>query len=140
MRSWYGSGRGRFVLDGLGERGGLFVVGGAARHIGREEAHVFEHALHDGVQAARADVLGLLVDLEGKLGHLAQRIGRELEANAFGLKQRGVLLGKRGLGLGENAQEIFDGERLELDANAGNGPAVQESDRWAWRRGRRRRR
>src|ERR1035438_5913256 len=54
---------------------------------------------------------------EGELGHLAQCFGSELEAYAFGLKQRGVLLGERGLGLGENAQEIVYGERLQLNAN-----------------------
>ena len=57
------------------------------------------------------------VDLEGELGHLAQGFGRELEADAFGLEQRGVLLGERRLGLGEDAQEVLNGERLQLDAD-----------------------
>ena len=42
----------------------------ALEEVGGLEADLVEHALHDGVQAARADVLGGLVDAEGELRHL----------------------------------------------------------------------
>ena len=41
----------------------------------------------------------------------------ELELEAFGLEQRGGLLDERGFGLGEDADEVFDGERVQLDAD-----------------------
>src|ERR1035438_3932160 len=115
--SWMGGGGGSGGRECLGGGGGGFIIGSAAGDVGSEEAYIFKYTLHDGVKAAGTDVFCLLVHLEGELGHLAQCLGSELEAYAFGLKQRGVLLGERGLGLGENAQEIVYGERLQLNAN-----------------------
>src|SRR5208282_1081224 len=46
-----------------------------------------------------------------------ERVGRELQLYAFGFEQRDVLPGKRRLRLGQDANEVFHGERLQLHAN-----------------------
>ena len=55
--------------------------------------------------------------LKAKAAISARASGSELELEAFGFKQRGGLLDERGLGLGEDADEVVDGEGLELDAD-----------------------
>jgi hypothetical protein len=107
---------------------------------GNVEADLVEHALHDGVQAARADVLGRLVDRKANCAISSRAPRGELELQAFGLEQRRVLLGQRRLGLGEDAQEVVDGQRLQLDADGEAALQLGESGRWASRRGTRRRR
>ena len=67
------------------------------------------------MEAASADIFGLLVDPEGEFGHLSQGFGGEFELQALGLEECGGLLYERGFGLGENANEVVDGERLEFD-------------------------
>ena len=46
------------------------------REIGGVERQVVQQALHDGVQAARADVLHLGVDLGGDAGDLGDGVSR----------------------------------------------------------------
>jgi len=46
-----------------------------------------------------------------------------------------VLPGQRRLWLGQDADEVFHGERLQLHADGESGPAVLESNRSASRRG-----
>ena len=98
----FGGGRGG--LCGLHEVRGL-------------EADLVEDALEDGVEAAGADVFGGFVDAEGELGHFGDGFGGEFELEALGFEQRGGLLDERGFGLGEDADEVVDGEGLELDAD-----------------------
>src|SRR3954469_8613954 len=69
------------------------------------------------MQAARADVLGGLVHLRGKFRNFLERVVGEIQLDALGLEERRVLFGEGILRLFENADEIFDGERLQLHAN-----------------------
>src|ERR1019366_8130700 len=64
-----------------------------------------------------ADVLGTLVDFEGEVRDFLQRFGSELKLHAFSFEQRDVLLGQRRLGLGEDLDEVLDGQGLQLHAN-----------------------
>src|SRR5512134_2361481 len=97
-------------------------IGGVDRHAARAappggEGDVLEQLLHHGVEPARADVLGPLVDRERGLGETLDAIGPELELHALGLEQRLVLLHQAGVGRGEDALEVGGGERIELDAD-----------------------
>ena len=85
--------------------------------IGGFERQRFEQALEHGVQAARADVLGALVHLEGDFGDAAHAARGELELHAFGFEQRAVLRAQRRIRLGQDANEVLDLERIELDAD-----------------------
>jgi hypothetical protein len=69
------------------------------------------------VEAARADVLVALVDLERDGRDGADPVRRELQVHGLGLEQRGVLTRERVLGLGENLDEVALGEGFELDAD-----------------------
>ena len=89
----------------------------ALHQVRRLEADFVEHPFHDGVQPPRTDVFGRLVDLKGELGHFAQGFRRKLEPQAFGFEQRRRLLHQRGLGLGQDADEVAHGQRLQLDPN-----------------------
>src|SRR5277367_3025600 len=82
------------ALGGLGEVGG-------------EEADLVEDTLHDGVQAACADVFCRLVDAEGEAGYLFEGLGGEFELQSLGFEQSRVLLGQRGLWLLQDADEVF---------------------------------
>ena len=88
-----------------------------AGQVAGAEGDFFQQAFEQGVQAACADVLGFLVDLVGNLGDALDTFGNELDAQAFGVQQGGVLLGERGVRLGENALEILRGQGFQLDAN-----------------------
>src|SRR5438874_3982859 len=79
------------------------------------EAELIEHALHDGMQAACANILSRFIHPKGKVGNLVERLARELQVDAFRFEQRRVLLHQRRLRLGEDLDEVFDGERLQLD-------------------------
>ena len=69
------------------------------------------------MQAAGTDVLGLLVDLPGDLGKALDAVLGELDGQPLGLQQLAVLLGERGMRLGEDALEIVRTEGLELHAD-----------------------
>ena len=74
-----------------------------------------EQPLHDGVQPSCADILGLLVDLEGHLRQALHARVLEGELEPFGRHERGVLAAERGIRLGQDPHEILDHQRLELD-------------------------
>ena len=84
---------------------------------GASKLMIVEHLLHDGVQAARADVLGPFIHLEGEVRHFLERFRSELQLQSFSIEQRRVLLGQRRLRLGENLDEVFDRQRLQFDAD-----------------------
>ena len=75
--------------------------------VGAFEGDLLEQLFHDGVQPARADVLGGLVDAGGELGDVFQRVVGEDQADAFGFEQRRVLLDQRVLRFLEDADEIL---------------------------------
>src|ERR1035437_4374793 len=103
------------VLHNVGQL--LADVGGVHSHgfllqVGAFEGDFLQHLLHDGVQAARADVLGAFVDLGGELRHLCQRVVGQDQFDAFGFEQRGVLLGQRVFRLLQDADEIHAVARI----------------------------
>ena len=69
------------------------------------------------MQAARADVLGLGVDVAGELREALDGIVRKVERDALSREKRLVLLQKSVLRLGQDALEVFLLQRLEFDAN-----------------------
>src|ERR1700677_1246031 len=83
-----------------------------AAPVGGVEGHRLEQPLHDGVQPSRADVLGLLVDLEGHLRQALHARVLEGELEPFGRHERGVLAAERGIRLGQNPHEILDHQRF----------------------------
>ena len=79
------------------------------------EAHLLQQLLHHRLQPAGADVLDPAVDLVGELGDLGDRVVGEVQGDALGAHQRGVLLDQAGLGLDQDAGEVVAAERLQLD-------------------------
>src|SRR6266513_2109807 len=97
-------------------------VSGVDRHrsrpaLARVEGNFLEQLLQHRVKAPRADVLGLLVHLEGDLRDAADGFGPELYLQALRLEQRLVLLHLARVGGHEDALEVLDRERVELDAD-----------------------
>src|SRR5687768_6528531 len=93
------------------------IHGDATRAAAGIERDVLEQLLHHRVEAARADVLGALVDRERDLGQPPHAIGRVLELHALGGEQRLVLAREAGVGGGEDALEVLDREARELHAD-----------------------
>ena len=58
------------------------------------------------MQPTSADVLMRAVDLEGDVRDRLDAVPGELEFDAFGLQEFGVLLGEGVFGLGEDAEEV----------------------------------
>jgi len=73
--------------------------------------------LEDRVQAARADIFRLVVDLHREERDLFDPVGCEFEFHILHPEQLPVLLGQRVLRLGENSLEILSRERVQLDAD-----------------------
>src|SRR6476646_7364380 len=69
------------------------------------------------MQAACSDIFGLFVDSSREAGDGFNCVVGDVELYAFGFEQRDVLLDERILGLGEDADEVFFLERLQLDTN-----------------------
>ena len=63
------------------------------------------------------DVLHRVVRLHGDLGDLFERVRGEIDANAVGAHQLGVLAGERVPRLGENTHELVLAEVAQLDAD-----------------------
>src|SRR5207244_7847429 len=108
------------VLNDLGQL--LLDVSGVDAHGLLLEIRSFERDLiqklfHDGMQAPRADILGLLVDRCRQLRDFLQRIIRKRQLDALGLEQGRVLLYQRALRLLQNADEVLDRERIQFDAD-----------------------
>src|SRR2546426_1653763 len=102
------------------------------------EGNLLEQLFQHGVKPPGADVLGLLVHLEGDLRDAADGFRPELHLQALGLEQRLVLLHLAGIGGHEDALEVLDRQRVELDAdreaplqlgNQVRGPSEVERDR-----------
>ena len=85
--------------------------------VGALEGDLLQHLLHDGVQAAGADVLGALVDAGGEAGDLFERVVGEHQLDPLGFQQRRALLDERVFRLREDADEVRLAERLQLDAD-----------------------
>src|ERR1035437_9410388 len=86
-------------------------------HVGSLEADLIQHTLHDGMQTACADVLRSLVDFKSEVRDFRQCFRSELQLQPFGVEQRNVLLGERRLRLGEDLDEVFHRQRLQLHAD-----------------------
>ena len=69
------------------------------------------------MQTPSTDILGTFIHVASDFREAPHPVLRELHAHAFGLQQSGVLRRQRGIRFREDAHEIFDLERLELDAN-----------------------
>ena len=69
------------------------------------------------MQAAGADVFGLLVHLIGNLGHAPDAVIGKLDNDPFGLQQGLVLLGQAGIGLGQDALEIGHRQGIQFDTD-----------------------
>ena len=73
----------------------------------RVERDVFEELFEERMEAAGADVFGLLVDVAGELGDAADGAVFEFQFDAFRCEHGLVLLDERVLRLGEDALEVF---------------------------------
>src|SRR5688500_227504 len=69
------------------------------------------------MQAARADVLGLVIHYRGVARDLADGVVGEGQAYAFRREEGHVLRGEGVLRLAQNSLEVGFGEGLELDAD-----------------------
>src|ERR1044072_933118 len=85
--------------------------------VGTFETDLVEKSFDDRVQAPRADVFRFLVHASREVCNRIDRVWLELELDSFGFHQCLVLPDERVLGLDQDALEIIDGQRLELDAN-----------------------
>src|SRR5467141_5275062 len=108
------------VLDDVREL--LGDVGAVNLHVfllevGRFERDFVENFFEDGVEAAGADVFGLLVHAGGEAGDGGDGVFGDVKLKRFNIQQRDVLLDERILRLGQNANKIFFLQRLQLDAN-----------------------
>src|SRR4029077_4941410 len=92
----------------------------------RFEGIFVEYLFEDGVKAAGADIFGLLVYVGGEARDGGDRVFGDVELHPFRLEQRDILLDKRILRFGQNADEIFFFQRLQLDANG--QPALKFGD------------
>ena len=79
------------------------------------EADVLEQFLEHRLQPARADILDLGVHLGGDAGERPDAVFGEDDLDPLGGEQGAILLGEAGAGVGEDADEILLGERLQLD-------------------------
>src|SRR4051812_5440573 len=73
---------------------------GHPRHLGGIEGDLVEQPLHEGREAAGADILGGRVDLDREARQLGHRVLGELEGHPLGRQQGRILLGERRLRLG----------------------------------------
>src|SRR6185312_4121684 len=71
----------------------------------------------DRVETAGADVFGAFIDERREIRDPPNRTVGESYGEPLGGKQRHVLLDQRALRFGQNPDEIFAAERLELDAD-----------------------
>ena len=119
---------------------GASIADRPAAELGRVERHLVEQPLQHGVQPARADVLGPLVDERRELGDPLDGVGRELERHALGRHQRHVLLDQRALAARSGCARTRRARAPRARRESETGPAAPESGPTASRRGTRRRR
>ena len=81
------------------------------------ETDLLKQFFHYGLQAARADVLLVLVYLEREMRDLIDRFVSEIDNHIFGGHHRLILFDQSVLWLGKNAFEIVDGQRFQFDTN-----------------------
>ena len=76
------------------------------------ERYSFEQSLHHCVQASRADILGVLIHLEGDLGESPHTTVNKFDFDILGRKKRVVLQRQRGVRFGQDPDEIVRSQRL----------------------------
>jgi len=108
------------ILDDVGEL--LGYVGGVDLdvllfEVGSFEGQLVEDFFENGVEAARADIFGLLVDTGGETGDGGDGVIGENQFYTFCFQQGDGLLEQRVFWLGENADEIFFLQGLQFYAN-----------------------
>ena len=93
------------------------MVSVSPSRIGGFEADILDQPLHHRMQAARADILDLFVDLAGEAGDFGDALFGEIDRDALGRHQGGVLLDQAGFRLHQNSRKVVLGQRVELDPN-----------------------
>src|ERR1035438_9894612 len=83
----------------------------------RLKADLVEHPFHNRMQSPRPNIFRTFVYPECKARDFFQRVGSELQLHAFGLQQRDVLPRQRRLRFGQNADEVFHGQRVQFHTN-----------------------
>src|SRR5579871_513514 len=81
------------------------------------EGKLIQNLFEDRVETAGANIFSLLVDAGGEFRDGFDGVVGDVELEAFGFEQRDVLLDERVFRLGEDADEVFFLQGLELDAN-----------------------
>ena len=104
--------------DGRECRADVFGINGDFASLFRGvKADLFEQFFQDGVQTAGANVLRVLIHSPGDSGDLLPALAGEIDLDAVGGEQIAVLARERGLGFGEDAEEILLREFVEFHAN-----------------------
>jgi predicted Zn-dependent protease with MMP-like domain len=83
--------------------------------LGQLEQDVVHQGGHDGLKAAGPDVLHRVVGAKCHPGDLIDSVCREIERRLLGRYKRLILFGQGVLGLGHDPDEVFLGQRVELD-------------------------
>src|SRR5690554_13721 len=84
---------------------------------GRREGELLKERLKDRMKAPCADIFSLAVRFGGIACDRLDAIVGELQVDAFGRHQRGILFGERIPRLGEDALELIGFERVKRDAD-----------------------
>ena len=95
-----------------------------------EGAEVLQQPFHYRVQAAGTDVFRILVDVECNFRDAPDAAFGEFECNFLGVEQGGVLRRQRSIRLGQNTNEVFRREGLELNANGKASLQFRNQVRW----------
>jgi hypothetical protein len=80
-------------------------------------ADFFEQLFHDRMQPAGADVFGRSLTDQAISASRLTPVRRKIQVTPSVVKQRLVLLGQTGIGLGQNALEVGHRQRIEFDTN-----------------------
>ena len=75
----------------------------------RVKGNVRQKIFHNGMQTARAYILGSVVYILGNFGDFGYRVGGEMQIDVVDRKQSRVLRGNRVLRLGKNVYEVVLG-------------------------------
>src|SRR5579864_5480764 len=86
-------------------------------HFRRLKGDLLEDLFENRMQAARADVFGMLVYARGVAGDGRDGVVAERKLEAFGIEESDVLLDEGVFRFREDAHEIRLGKRAELDAD-----------------------
>ena len=86
-------------------------------HAGPSNRNFLKQPLHDGEEAARADILGPFVHLHRHLGDFLQAVFGEFDGEAFGGQQGLILPDQRAFRFRQDTDQIVFGQGAEFDAD-----------------------